>query len=64
MKFGIGQSVLRVEDKRLLRGKGRFTGDINLPEQIWVGLKLASRRRLRKPFRFLPSGSGQRCRCP
>jgi carbon-monoxide dehydrogenase large subunit len=36
MKFGIGQSVLRVEDKRLLRGEGRFTGDIDLPEQVWL----------------------------
>mgnify|MGYP003340341358 CR=1 FL=1 len=27
-KFGIGQSVRRVEDARLLRGEGRFTADL------------------------------------
>ena len=35
MKFGLGQSVLRVEDKRFLRGQGRYTDDINLPNQAW-----------------------------
>ena len=34
MKLGIGQSVARVEDHRLLRGRGRFTDDINLPGQL------------------------------
>ena len=34
MKFGVGQSVARVEDHRLLRGRGRFTDDINLPGQL------------------------------
>lgn len=28
MKFGIGQSIKRVEDSRLLTGKGRYTDDI------------------------------------
>jgi carbon-monoxide dehydrogenase large subunit len=36
MQFGIGQSVLRVEDHRLLRGQGKFTDDINLPGQAWL----------------------------
>ena len=36
MKYGIGQSVLRVEDQRLLRGQGRFTGDVDLPGQVWL----------------------------
>ncbi len=36
MQFGIGQSVLRVEDQRLLRGAGRFTGDVDLPGQVWL----------------------------
>ena len=36
MQFGIGQSVLRVEDRRLVRGRGRFTGDIDLPGQAWM----------------------------
>ena len=35
MKLGIGQSVPRVEDHRLLRGRGRFTDDINLPDQLY-----------------------------
>jgi len=36
MQFGIGQSVLRVEDHRLIRGQGKFTDDINLPGQAWL----------------------------
>jgi carbon-monoxide dehydrogenase large subunit len=32
-KFGIGQSVRRVEDQRFLVGSGRFVGDLNLPRQ-------------------------------
>jgi len=32
-KFGIGQSVSRFEDPRLLRGEGRFVNDVNLPGQ-------------------------------
>ena len=34
VKFGVGQSVARVEDQRLLRGRGRFTDDIDLPGQL------------------------------
>ncbi len=30
----IGESVLRLEDRPLLRGEGRFVADINLPHQI------------------------------
>ncbi|MDX2155714.1 MAG: xanthine dehydrogenase family protein molybdopterin-binding subunit [Hyphomicrobiaceae bacterium] len=33
MKFGLGQSALREEDKRFLRGDGRYTDDISLPSQ-------------------------------
>jgi carbon-monoxide dehydrogenase large subunit len=33
-EFGIGQSVKRFEDVRLLRGEGRFHGDVNLPGQV------------------------------
>lgn len=33
MKFGLGQSAPREEDKRFLRGAGRYTDDINLPHQ-------------------------------
>ena len=31
--FGIGQSIQRAEDPRLLRGEGRYTDDIDLPGQ-------------------------------
>ena len=30
-QFGIGQSVTRFEDPRLLRGEGRFLDDVTLP---------------------------------
>jgi aerobic carbon-monoxide dehydrogenase large subunit len=33
-QFGIGQSVKRFEDGRLLRGGGRFHEDVNLPGQL------------------------------
>ena len=32
-KFGIGQPVRRVEDKRFLTGSGRFTDDFSLAHQ-------------------------------
>ncbi|MBT3915211.1 MAG: xanthine dehydrogenase family protein molybdopterin-binding subunit [Rhodospirillaceae bacterium] len=32
-QFGIGQAVRREEDPRLLRGKGNFVNDVNLPNQ-------------------------------
>ncbi len=32
-KFGIGQSVSRKEDPRLVSGRGRFTDDVDLPDQ-------------------------------
>lgn len=34
-KFGIGQPVRRVEDQRLVVGRGRYTDDINLPGQAY-----------------------------
>jgi len=33
MKFGLGQSAPRVEDQRLLTGRGRYTDDHDLPGQ-------------------------------
>ncbi len=38
MKFGIGQPVPRSEDPVLVQGRGRYTDDINLPEQAhaWI----------------------------
>src|SRR5207247_2621749 len=32
-QFGIGQPVRRFEDRRFLRGEGRFQHDVNLPHQ-------------------------------
>jgi carbon-monoxide dehydrogenase large subunit len=36
MKFGIGQPVPRSEDPRLVQGQGRYTDDINLPNQAYA----------------------------
>ncbi|MGE3649750.1 MAG: xanthine dehydrogenase family protein molybdopterin-binding subunit, partial [Reyranellaceae bacterium] len=35
MKFGVGQPVTRKEDPTLLRGQGRYTDDVNLPNQAY-----------------------------
>jgi carbon-monoxide dehydrogenase large subunit len=35
MKFGIGQSVRRVEDQRFITGRGRYVDDINLSHQCY-----------------------------
>jgi len=35
-EFGIGQSIPRFEDPRLLRGQGRFVDDLNLPGQAYM----------------------------
>jgi xanthine dehydrogenase molybdopterin-binding subunit B len=35
-KFAIGQSVRRVEDTRLLQGFGRYSDDVNLPQQAYA----------------------------
>lgn len=35
-KFGMGQSVPRSEDPRLLTGRGRYTDDINRPDQAYA----------------------------
>ena len=37
-KFGIGQSVPRFEDPRLLRGQGRFVHDVSFPDQAYAVL--------------------------
>jgi len=34
-KFGIGQSLARLEDDRLLKGEGKFTADINREDQVY-----------------------------
>jgi carbon-monoxide dehydrogenase large subunit len=35
VRAGIGERVARVEDARLLTGRGRFTDDFNLPDQAY-----------------------------
>ena len=35
-KFGIGQSVRREEDPRLLKGRGLYVNDVNLPNQTYA----------------------------
>ncbi|MGE3711392.1 MAG: xanthine dehydrogenase family protein molybdopterin-binding subunit, partial [Hyphomicrobiaceae bacterium] len=35
-KFGVGQPVRRVEDQTLVRGKGQYTDDVNLPGQTYA----------------------------
>jgi carbon-monoxide dehydrogenase large subunit len=35
-RFSIGQPVLRTEDPRLLTGRGRYTDDVNLPNQAYA----------------------------
>ncbi|MBD24033.1 MAG: carbon monoxide dehydrogenase [Candidatus Marinimicrobia bacterium] len=35
-KFGVGQSIRRVEDQRFLTGKGRYTDDISVPGQTYL----------------------------
>jgi len=36
LRFGIGQSVPREEDPKLLRGEGRYTDDLALPSQAYA----------------------------
>jgi carbon-monoxide dehydrogenase large subunit len=36
MKFGVGQSVKRVEDDRLLTGRGRYTDDVAYPDLAYA----------------------------
>ena len=37
-KFGVGQPVSRMEDPTLLRGKGSYTDDQNLPGQAYAAM--------------------------
>ncbi len=41
-KFGVGQPVLRKEDDTLVRGKGRYTDDFNLPRQAYAWIVRSS----------------------
>ena len=40
-KFGIGQPVRRIEDRRFLTGRGRYLDDMNLPRQCFGVLVLS-----------------------
>ena len=46
MKFGIGQAVTRIEDDRLLTGRGRYADDIDLPGALHLALAGISSARL------------------
>src|SRR5262245_29628743 len=35
-KYGVGQPVVRKEDDTLVRGKGKYTDDVNLPGQAYA----------------------------
>lgn len=48
-KFGVGQSPLRAEDPRLLRGLGKFTDDIVPPRSTYMYV-------LRSPYAFAKIG--------
>ena len=37
-EFGIGQPLSRFEDRRLLKGNGRYIDDVSLPGQAWAFL--------------------------
>src|ERR1700745_3735765 len=37
-KYGVGQPVRRKEDDTLVRGKGRYTDDFNLPDQAYASI--------------------------
>ena len=41
-KFGIGQPVRRKEDDTLVRGKGKYTDDFNLPGQAYAWIVRSS----------------------
>ena len=42
-KFGVGQPVHRKEDDTLVRGKGKYTDDFNLPGQAYAWIVRSSR---------------------
>jgi aerobic carbon-monoxide dehydrogenase large subunit len=41
-KYGVGQPVLRKEDDTLVRGKGKYTDDFNLPRQAYAWIVRSS----------------------
>ena len=45
MKFGIGQSLKRLEDDKFLTGNGTYNDDINFQGQVYMHI-------VRSPFSF------------
>ena len=45
MKFGIGQSIKRLEDDKFLTGNGCYNDDINLKDQVYMYI-------IRSPYAF------------
>src|ERR1700761_1176388 len=41
-KFGVGQPVRRKEDDTLVRGKGKYTDDFQLPQQVYAWIVRSS----------------------
>src|ERR1700735_1225863 len=41
-KYGVGQPVRRKEDDALVRGKGRYTDDFNVPGQLYAWMVRSS----------------------
>ena len=41
-KYGVGQPVRRKEDDTLVRGKGKYTDDFNLPGQVYAWIVRSS----------------------
>src|SRR6201988_1645237 len=41
-KYGVGQPVRRKEDDTLVRGKGLYTDDFNLPAQVYAWIVRSS----------------------
>ena len=45
MKFGIGQSIKRLEDDKFLTGNGCYNDDINFKDQVYMYI-------VRSPYAF------------
>jgi hypothetical protein len=51
---GIGKSVPRREDARLLTGKGRYAADFDLPGQVFAYVLRSPNAHLHPPQRLFP----------
>ena len=63
MKFGVGQSVKRVEDFRLLTGAGRYTDDLQLPGTLFAVTLRSPYGHAADPRHRHRTGAGGRRRC-